>query len=204
MSREITAHGGMAEAPPYPGGLAMAQDGDDARSTPSGNIEPAIIFPRQDAWAPNTIEKKTGCELAAEVLRSFGSLRFRAIGASMLPTLWPGDILSVRRMDEHDALPGDIVLYARQGSLVAHRVVKRTVHQDRVELITRGDSMPLDDAPISRHELLGRVTTIERGARRFPPRRTAAGRIASWVCARSGFATRLVLGARRRVLGTGG
>jgi signal peptidase len=73
-----------------------------------------------------TARETLGCELAAEVLRSSGRLRLRATGASMLPAVWPGDILSVRSHDVVEALPGDIVLFGREGTLVAHRVVERT------------------------------------------------------------------------------
>ncbi len=65
-----------------------------------------------------------GCELAVEVLRSFGELRFRANGSSMLPAIWPGDTLHVSREGATEALPGEIVLFERGGRLVAHRVVE--------------------------------------------------------------------------------
>jgi signal peptidase I len=131
--------------------------------------------------------------LAAEVLRSSGRLRLRATGASMLPAVWPGDILSVRSHDSAEALPGDIVLFAREGRLVAHRVVERSLCQDRIQWVTRGDSVEGNDAPVSSHELLGRVTAIERGSRRLTPHQSVASRFASWILCRSGLATRLLL-----------
>ena len=73
----------------------------------------------------STARETLGCELAAEVLRSWGRLRLRATGASMLPAVWPGDVLSVRSQGVVEALPGDIVLFGREGRLVAHRVVER-------------------------------------------------------------------------------
>jgi len=51
-----------------------------------------------------------------------------ATGASMLPAVWPGDVLSVCRGSSTQALPGDIILFARQGRLFAHRVVEKTTH----------------------------------------------------------------------------
>ena len=33
------------------------------------------------------------CELVADVARAFGEVRLRVTGASMLPAIWPGDIL---------------------------------------------------------------------------------------------------------------
>src|SRR5271169_5683553 len=103
-----------------------------------------------------------GCELAAEVLRTSGRLRLRATGASMLPAVWPGDILSVQRHEAVNALPGDIVLFGREGRLVAHRVVERSICRDGIQWVTRGDSVDGNDPPVSSHELLGRVTAIER------------------------------------------
>ena len=144
-----------------------------------------------------------GCELAAEVLRSFGKLRLRTTGASMLPTVWPGDVLSVRRHNVVEALPGDIVLFEREGRLVAHRVVERTICQDKMQWVTRGDSVGSNDAPVSCHELLGRVTAIERGSRRLTPHQSSASRLISWILCRSELATRALLRFRGWVLGAG-
>ena len=134
-----------------------------------------------------------GCEMAAEVLRSWGRLRLRVTGVSMLPAVWPGDILLVQSHDAAEAAPGDIVLFQRAGRLVAHRVVKRTISQQDIQWLTRGDTMGCSDAPISRGQLLGRVAAIERGSRRFTPRRSVAGRLASWLLSRSDLATRALL-----------
>jgi hypothetical protein len=111
----------------------------------------------------------------------------------MLPTVWPGDVLSVRRHNVVEALPGDIVLFEREGRLVAHRVVERTICQDKMQWVTRGDSVGSNDAPVSCHELLGRVTAIERGSRRLTPHQSSASRLISWILCRSDFCTRLVL-----------
>lgn len=143
-----------------------------------------------------------GCELAAEVLRSFGKLRLRTTGASMLPAVWPGDVLSVRRHAVEDALPGDIVLFVREGRLVAHRVVQRTIGKNGIQWVTRGDSVDGNDAPIPSHALLGRVTTIERGSRRLAPQLSLAGRLVSQILSRSDLCTRLALRIRAWVVGT--
>ena len=154
--------------------------------------------------ACSTARETLGCELAAEVLRSWGRLRLRATGASMLPAVWPGDILSVRSHDAAEALPGDIVLFGREGRLVAHRVVERTIHQGVPYWITRGDTLDHHDPQVSSHELLGRITSIQRGSRRLTPHQSVASRFASWILCRSELATRLLLRLRGWVLGTGG
>lgn len=142
-----------------------------------------------------TTWERLGCELAAEVLRSSGTLRLRTMGASMLPAVWPGDTLTVSSHDASEALPGDIVLFRREGKLVAHRVVKRTGSSTGIRWVTRGDRLADNDAPVSTHELLGRVTTIERGSRKLTPtpRRSLASRLISWILRSSDFCTRLTL-----------
>jgi len=154
--------------------------------------------------ACSTARETLGCELAAEVLRSSGRLRLRATGTSMLPAVWPGDVLSVCRGSATQVLPGDIILFARQGRLFAHRVMVRTLGQDRIQWVTRGDSVGGNDAPVSSHQLLGRVTAIERGSRRLTPHQSVASRLTSWILCRSDLAIRLLLRVRGWVLGTGG
>ncbi len=87
--------------------------------TPSQGFSPE---PSSQYLAPS--RQAVGCELAEETLRSFGQLRLRVNGASMLPAVWPGDILTITRDAASPALPGDIVLFGRKGRLVAHRVVE--------------------------------------------------------------------------------
>jgi len=131
--------------------------------------------------------------MAVEVLRTSGRLRLRATGASMLPAIWPGDVLLVRRCGAVEALPGDIVLCHCAGRLVAHRLIRRTLSQNRIQWVTQGDSVEGSDTPVSSPELLGRVTAIGRGSRWLSPRRSLLGRAASWILSRSTLATRALL-----------
>ncbi len=105
------------------------------------------------------------CNLAGEVVRDFGSVRLRVFGASMAPTVHPGDVVSVERVSAREISPGEIVLFAREGRLIVHRV--RTVAGDSFQplVVTRGDRMRQNDAAVSSSELLGRVTRIERRGR---------------------------------------
>jgi hypothetical protein len=109
------------------------------------------------------------CELAAQVLRSFGKLRLEVTGLSMLPSVWPGDILFLDRRDMSAIAEGDIVLFARQGKLVAHRVLCRAFVDDQPHAITRGDSMLSPDDPVSPAELLGSVRYILRAGEYVKP-----------------------------------
>jgi hypothetical protein len=66
---------------------------------------------------------RLGCELVAAALRSGAHTRVRVMGTSMLPALWPGDIL-IARAQAFAPEPADIVLVLRSGRLFAqHKVV---------------------------------------------------------------------------------
>ena len=115
-------------------------------------------------------------ELAVEVARTFGSLRLRVAGTSMMPAIQPGDLLSIDRVDLRDTSPGEIVMFAREGRLFAHRIVDQSggagdpcasapYCASEPYLVTRGDRLLGNDPPVFQSELLGRVTSIERGRR---------------------------------------
>lgn len=105
------------------------------------------------------------CELAAEVLRSFGTLRFAATGWSMLPTVWPGETLVVERVKPEKIRIGDLVLVGRDSGLCAHRVIGTAGDLEHPQWITQGDALPVPDRPVAGNELLGRVTYLIRGGR---------------------------------------
>jgi signal peptidase I len=105
------------------------------------------------------------CDLASEVLRSFGNLRFTATGWSMLPTVWPGDTLVVERVDPNQVHVGNVVLVGREGRLCAHRVISRAEGSGDASWITQGDAMSAPDRPVIEDELLGRVSYLIRVGR---------------------------------------
>lgn len=107
--------------------------------------------------------------LATEILRSRGTLRLSAFGNSMLPTLWPGDRLTIRQRSIEQVLPGDVVLFAREGRFFIHRVLRKLVLDSHPRLLTRGDAMPDTDAPVCAEELLGKIVSIERQQGRERP-----------------------------------
>lgn len=142
------------------------------------------------------------CELACEVLRSSGRLRLQVTGWSMLPTVWPGDTLVVDRASSDAVAKGDIVLFARDRRLCAHRVAKK-IPQDST-LLTRGDAMPQADPPLSHRDLLGKVSFILRNGECIEPRRelSLAQRAIAGLVRHSDLAARVVVGVHglRRTL----
>src|SRR5271165_1041992 len=110
----------------------------------------------------------SGCKLVADVARRFGEVRIKVTGASMIPAVWPGDVIGVCRRQTAELRPGTMVLYRRDESLIAHRV-KRV---SGACLITRGDSLPDNDPPIGASEIVGEVVFLERNGRLIRPRQT--------------------------------
>src|ERR1017187_7221058 len=111
------------------------------------------------------------CELAAEALCVSGKLRLRVFGGSMLPSIWPGDVLLILRTPPADIEPGDVVLYAREGGFLAHRIVKK----EKDTFTTRGDSLRADDEPVSFRQVLGKIAIIERSGVHFVPKNKLRG-----------------------------
>jgi len=148
---------------------------------------------REAAAAPDTVTALK-CELAAEVLRASGKLRLGVTGWSMLPTVWPGDVVVIERTSHDSVNEGDIVLLGRDRRFVVHRVVRKGRAS---QLVTRGDAMPQADPPAGENELLGKVSAIVRSGKCIKPAKMLRlrERAVAALVQRSRFAARVVVGA---------
>ncbi len=95
--------------------------------------------------------------LAAETLRTAGSLRLHLRGESMLPVLWPGDLADIQSCTLEDVEPGDIVLALRDGRFFLHRLLVRQSNG----FLLRGDSMPGSDPAFSPDALIGKLVCCQ-------------------------------------------
>jgi hypothetical protein len=122
-------------------------------------------------------------ELAVEVLTSGHTLRLRALGTSMLPSIWPGDILCIEPKLGREIVAGDIVLVARQHRFFIHRLIEK--HDSR--WITRGDSLAQNDDPVASCDVLGRVCLIHKSTGVTVPkqRRSLFSRALAWMLCHS-------------------
>ena len=116
-------------------------------------------------FMPGSDQSPSHCKhnLAIEVLREKGHLRLAAFGYSMLPTLWPGDLVSIEKRTVDQIQPDEIVLFVRHGRFFIHRALRVLKTDSETRLLTRGDAMPYPDVPVREHELLGRVVSVKRG-----------------------------------------
>jgi len=129
-------------------------------------------------------------DLAAEVLRRFGQLRLCVTGASMLPAVWPGDVVTIHSSRFSEVSRGDLVLFFRNRRFFVHRVLEVSGKS----LLTRGDSILGPDPPVRPDELLGRVVSITgAGTTRAPSQLGAAGYLVALAARRSTLVCNMLL-----------
>jgi len=133
------------------------------------------------------------CSLVFEVAERFGEVRLRVNGASMAPSIWPGDVLTVRRVGLAELRNRDVILYRRQEVLIAHRVIQ--VGNDHV--ITKGDTLLRHDPELHASDLVGQVVGIERNGRHIRPQYSNWQRAASSILGRSTSCLRIALRVQR-------
>jgi hypothetical protein len=107
---------------------------------------------------------ETAVELAVETLTRAGQLRMRASGASMLPSLAPGDELQIRSCTLTEITSGDVVLFRRDGRLFVHRVVALCGGR----LLAQGDALATPDPEVPAVDVLGKVFAATRNGRDVP------------------------------------
>lgn len=93
----------------------------------------------------------------SDLLLKSGRIRLRIVSGSMVPTLHPGDEITVEPLAQETPLRrGDILLVHDQGNLICHRLV-----DDPPSFIIRGDAVRGEGQWIDRHQILGKVVGIK-------------------------------------------
>lgn len=85
-------------------------------------------------------------------------------GESMSPILKQGDIITIRAISPENIRLGDIVVFATNGTLCAHRLVMKIFRGGRFILITKSDNAFVIDRPFYDKKLLGKVVEIKKDA----------------------------------------
>jgi len=145
-------------------------------------------------------QNRARLELSAELLVRGERLSLRVNGSSMLPSLFPGDLLTFRRCAPEEIVVGDIVLFQREGRCFVHRVAERMADGGGSRLRTRGDALAACDPPLAETEVLGRLARVERKGRRLPPPRLGPVRsLLAGLVRRSQWAARALVAAHSRL-----
>lgn len=137
--------------------------------------------------------------VAGEALARAGRIAMRVYGASMVGTIWPGDVVVFEKCDGEDVCVGEVVLYRREERLVAHRVLEISSACGKTWLVTRGDALRGNDLPVRGEEVLARAILLRRDGRTagsIALKRSTMQVLVGWMVARSTLACELVLRAR--------
>lgn len=137
-------------------------------------------------------------DVVSDLLRRGHSVRFRAKGGSMHPTIREGEAITVAPARPDAIKRGDVILYRCGRGVTAHRVTRVVRGADgALRFIPRGDSSATDDKAVDKFAVLGRVVAVERDGRALDP--TGAG---AWALARiRAVAARPVRWLRARLRG---
>lgn len=137
-------------------------------------------------------------QLILDALRQHGCCRLQVSGTSMLPTLWPGDTVSIENRSLDETAVGDILLYERCGRLFLHRLAAGPTERFPGRLVTRGDSMPHSDPAVRLEAVLGVLAGVRRGRQWAPVPRIAStpSRLAGALLSRSSTLVRWVMRVR--------
>ena len=124
--------------------------------------------------------------LICDLLTDGNSVKFRAPGNSMYPTICDGDEVTVTPIDAVSIHKGDIVLYRHKSFVIAHRVMRiierskallrsdledsqNRSSSEALQYILRGDAAIVFDDPVNADQILGKVTLVERKGRHIDP-----------------------------------
>jgi len=90
------------------------------------------------------------------------TIRIRANGYSMYPTIKPGTVILIEPVRKKGPPgPGEIVAIKRKNGIIVHRIVRVINEDGRRKYIARGDSNPYSDPPVDGEMIVGRVTGAE-------------------------------------------
>jgi signal peptidase I len=140
--------------------------------------------------------------MSAEFLRARGFLRLKVAGRSMLPTMWPGDVLTIESRRPGDLTVGDIGLFEHRARFFIHRIQRLLILNGSLHFVTRGDSASHDDPPFPPESLLGKVVQIEHGKKTFVPVNHPSSRIQclGWIFCHCDHLRNLALSVHSRQL----
>ena len=106
-------------------------------------------------------------EAALEIWSRAGEQHLIPItGRSMRPLIRDGDLVLVAH-GHADVRQGDVVVFRREGKLVAHRVLRVYGAGTGKRFLTKGDNAPQFDPLLGAEEIVGRVLAVRRGDRQM-------------------------------------
>jgi signal peptidase I len=102
-------------------------------------------------------------EILRAVLGKGVPVRFQAKGFSMSPFIKNGDVVTISPLEDTSPGVGDVIAFVHEGTdrLYVHRVIRKKGEF----YIPKGDSILGADGSVSRKDVLGFVTRVERNGK---------------------------------------
>lgn len=136
------------------------------RSSDHTTHQSLLLSQKPSLQASAIIPQQLFIELSTELLRKGQSVRFKAPGRSMNPTIKEGETITIQPVAASTVGKGDIILYSFKKGFIAHRVVRiLRKKSDAPSFIMRGDASGASDCPVSAQQVLGKVISVEREGR---------------------------------------
>lgn len=73
------------------------------------------------------------------------------VSNSMQPTIDPGDVIFIKKVNVNDLEVGDVVTFQKEGFIATHRIIE--IQEDKI--ITQGDNNNLKDDPLDKSSIIG-------------------------------------------------
>ncbi|MFC2119095.1 signal peptidase I [Bacteroidota bacterium] len=83
-------------------------------------------------------------------------------GYSMFPILCPGDLVYIRNYARHEYSKGDIIIFKRKNTLIAHRLISIKEKDKIFYYLCKGESAKKFDALFPESDLLAKVIHVKR------------------------------------------
>lgn len=109
-------------------------------------------------------------EVSERLLRRGYHVRINAGGQSMYPYLRSGDLLEVEPATLSELEPGDIVVFRRKKTFIAHRLHRKSGEGENLSGISIGDSGLRQDELLTPATVVGRVIARTRNGKQKPLR----------------------------------
>lgn len=88
-------------------------------------------------------------------------------GFSMKPSLYPGDLVFIKKFHNKDYKPYDIIISKQNNKLIAHRLILKIDTVSNSYYLCKGDALKRYDKLIPENQILAKVTRIKKQNRIF-------------------------------------
>ena len=106
-------------------------------------------------------------ELSGELLNSNQQVKLKVGGYSMFPFLKNGDIITLQKCKASDLKTGDVVGFKTGNKWIAHRLIKKSKVNNKLFLLTKGDTCRHKDPLFTEENYIGKVVSFSRKSKEF-------------------------------------